>query len=603
MARDATPQQIADYLTTGYYADQPEGQNTQYFFSPVDGDPIRVDLSGLSAGGKKLARWAMDAWECAVDVNFKEVSRGAELTFDDDRSGANVAVEFGRDGVITSAHINISEGWVEEYGSTIDSYAFRTYLHEIGHVLGMGHPGDYNSSADFSRHAEFSNDSWQMSVMSYFGQDENPHLDATRAVNVGLMEADLLAVRGIYGESRKNPTEGDTVWGVNSNMDNYLGEMFRAMEPRDTTVFRNYAFTLLIEDAGGHDKVDFSYDGRAQTVNLASGSIFDVMGQTDNILIAKGTVIEDYASGNGSDVIRGNGADNAIWANGGEDRLVGRAGDDILRGGKGADTLIGGSGRDRLYGDEFNDLLKGGGAGDWLYGGIGNDTLLGQAGHDRMRGGDAHDKIVGGGGRDKLWGQNGSDTLKGGGGNDRLFGGTGADTLRGGGGRDLLKGGDQVDLLIGGGGKDRLYGGIAGDELRGGGRGDLLDGGANGDVLYGDRGFDRLFGGDGHDQLFGGSGRDRLDGGSGNDKLTGGSGADVFIYNGGSDRITDFEAGNDRIEFDTAAIGYGDLTFDDLTGRARATDEGLVFRFDTGVRLVLEGQSEIASLANDLAIV
>lgn len=435
MANKGTARQIAEYLTTGYYD---EHDATPYFFSPDDNDPITVNLGGLTAGGKQLARWAMDAWEGVADVDFQEVRSKAELTFDDNRPGANAVTEFSQNGVISSAHINISKNWIDTYGTTLDSYSFRTYLHEIGHVLGMGHAGDYNTSADFGSDAVFSNDSWQMSLMSYFGQDENPNVRATRAVNVTPMAADLLAVRSIYGESESNPTQGDTVWGVDSNLDNYLGEMFRAMEPRDSDVFRNYAFTLYIEDKGGHDRIDFSYDNREQTIRLASGSVSDAMGQKGNILIAKGTVIEDYVSGNGADVIIGNRADNQIWGGGNDDRLVGRAGSDVLHGGNGQDRLIGNRGDDSLYGENFNDLLRGGGGHDMLDGGKGNDRLLGNRGNDELVGGDARDKLFGGSGNDDLQGGDGADLLKGGAGDDRLEGGAGNDVLRGDRGNDTF---------------------------------------------------------------------------------------------------------------------------------------------------------------------
>ena len=600
LPKQGTAQQIADYLTHGYYH---EDGDTPYFFSPRDGNPITVDLSGLTADGKQLARWAMDAWEGVVNVDFEEVSSSAELTFDDNRSGANTAVQYNEKGVISSAHINVSKDWIDEYGSALDSYSFRTYLHEIGHVLGMGHAGDYNTSADFDRDAVFTNDSWQLSIMSYFGQDENPNIKATRAVNVTPMEADLLAVRSIYGESEKNPTDGDTVWGVNSNLDNYLGEMFRAMEPRDEALFRNYAFTLYLEDKGGHDLVDFSYDSRDQTIRLAPGSVSHAMGQTGNILIAKGTVIEDYASANGADVIIGNSADNQIWANGNDDRLAGRRGNDMLDGGKGADKLFGGSGNDSLYGQEFNDLLKGGSGADLLFGGTGNDRLVGNNGNDTLEGGDAHDKLFGGKGDDELDGGDGADMLKGASGNDNLFGGGGNDVLRGGSGRDVLEGGDQADRLFGGGGDDVLMGGLAGDLLDGGRGHDILDGGENGDKLFGRGGSDVLLGGVGYDTLNGGAGRDWLEGGTENDVLTGGRGRDTFVFSGGSDRITDFQSGIDTIEIDAAALGLSGASLADVLDLAREIDGGLRFNFDVGLRLTLDGVDRIEAVANDLVIV
>ncbi|MEM8637986.1 MAG: hypothetical protein AAGG51_04080 [Cyanobacteria bacterium P01_G01_bin.54] len=43
--------------------------------------------------------------------------------------------------------------------------------------------------------------------------------------------------------------------------------------------------------------------------------------------------------------------------------------------------------------------------------------------------------------------------------------------------------------------------------------------------------------------------------GSGNDTLTGGSGADVFVLGSGSNTITDFLSGTDKIVIDTSDFG------------------------------------------------
>ena len=82
------------------------------------------------------------------------------------------------------------------------------------------------------------------------------------------------------------------------------------------------------------------------------------------------------------------------------------------------------------------------------------------------------------------------------------------------------------------------------------------------DALNGFGGADRLFGGTGNDLLNGGAGADRMDGGRGRDGFTGGAGRDVFVFNlgDGTDRITDFAEGVDRINI-AAAASLSDLQF------------------------------------------
>ena len=46
----------------------------------------------------------------------------------------------------------------------------------IGHAIGLVHAGEYNGSAHFGVDNLYGNDSWQMSIMSYFDQAENTYV-------------------------------------------------------------------------------------------------------------------------------------------------------------------------------------------------------------------------------------------------------------------------------------------------------------------------------------------------------------------------------------------------------------------------------------------
>lgn len=117
-----------------------------------------------------------------------------------------------------------------------------------------------------------------------------------------------------------------------------------------------------------------------------------------------------------------------------------------------------------------------------------------------------------------------------------------------------IRGNDNDNVLAGTGSADRIRGDKGDDTLRGG------------------AGNDQLEGDDGNDQLLGGTGRDTVDGGKGDDLLTGGVGNDVFRFgnNEGSDTITDFADGFDRIKLSAPGIAnFGDLTITaDLDGNA-----------------------------------
>jgi Ca2+-binding RTX toxin-like protein len=72
-------------------------------------------------------------------------------------------------------------------------------------------------------------------------------------------------------------------------------------------------------------------------------------------------------------------------------------------------------------------------------------------------------------------------------------------------------------------------------------------------------------GGAGHDVLIGNDEANRLEGGAGDDRLTGGAGADHFVFGPGWDHdiVSEFEPGQDLLDFRPAGLGPADLTVDD----------------------------------------
>ncbi|WP_135075376.1 FecR domain-containing protein [Terasakiella sp. SH-1] len=80
----------------------------------------------------------------------------------------------------------------------------------------------------------------------------------------------------------------------------------------------------------------------------------------------------------------------------------------------------------------------------------------------------------------------------------------------------------------------------------------------------------------GNDILSGGLGNDTLVGGYGNDILTGGDGADTFAFDvsSGSDVITDFTTGTDKISIDMASfsLSAGTIQFEQISGTYDGTN-------------------------------
>ena len=400
------------------------------------------------------------------------------------------------------------------------------------------------------------------------GTDERDRIfgDANDNVILGGAERDKLA--GAAGD--------DTLFGGDD------GDILRGDEGADT-----------LDGGAGQDRADYTTSDEGVQITLGrSASGGDAEG---DVLIS----IEDIIGSDHRDRIIGDENDNVISGGaerdklagaGGDDRLFGGDGGDILRGDEGADILDGGAGQDRAdytTSDEGVSITLGRSAsggdaeGDVL---ISIEDIIGSAHRDRIIGDENDNVISGGAERDKLAGA---------GGDDRLFGGDGGDILRGDEGADQLDGGAGIDvadyttsdagvsITLG---RSASGGDAEGDVLTnienvtGSAHRDRIIGDENDNLISGGAERDKLAGADGDDRLFGGDGGDILRGDRGADQLTGGTGRDSFVFTkgGGADLVTDFEAGNDRL--DVRAFDFDD--FDAIEGSVRQNGTDVVIELD-----------------------
>ena len=631
-----TLQTMADYLRVGFWTDR--GQTSHQFnlgssgnwansgtlyynvagFSSnlsTDYGTEGSDSNGLTAARQTMVREALKLYSAVLGINFVETTSTdtnvVDFFFKDNVAGTAYEAERTDSGTGGNVHytvINVDVNWYSGLSNIggVNAYTFQTFIHEIAHGLGLGHQGLYNAgsgSPTYANSATFINDSWQQTMMSYWGQTENTeYSDDSYAQLVTPMAVDWIALNAIYsgqGYGTANAFTGNTVYGVGTNISTATSVAFANLASYAST----NAFTIV--DGSGIDTIDFSNYNANQIIDLYISTasqthawLSSVGGLTKNMTIAVGVVIENATTGGGNDTIWGNTASNILTANGGNDYVYdGYGGNDTEYGGSGDDTLQAYGGNAYQDGGTGNDFLYSGTANDVGYGGDGNDYISSSDGNDYLAGNAGTDTLYGGGGDDTVWGYdnsgiNNADLLYAGDGNDWVYVGTGAETADGGLGTDAviltssnsynfnmatgvtnqtgevftgfeivyMTSGD--DTVVGGTGNTTIYGGTGNDSLSGG------EGGGGVDYLYGGTGDDTMDGGGYVDNAYGGDGNDLFTaiGGWYVDNVDGGNGIDTLDLSGNTSDSFNVDLGAGTYSYINLGGSYTVTTVENVVG-------------------------------------
>ncbi|MGF2038556.1 MAG: bluetail domain-containing putative surface protein [Nostoc sp. CmiVER01] len=363
----------------------------------------------------------------------------------------------------------------------------------------------------------------------------------------------------------------------------------------------------------------FGFGNNGQLIEQDTNLNLDVA--TRNSLLSIGTSSYDY----GQYFYRGN------------DSILGSAEDDSFDGSKGNDTINGGAGIDVLSFQKFSEGvivnlstgqaitsfgtsvisnvedIEGSAFGDILTGNSGNNQTQGFGGADRINGGAGFDTAVYFDATSAVGVDLSSGVVIGGSGNDtlvsieRVLGSRFSDVLIGSNANESFLGGFGDDSIDGGGGIDTVEYGFVGSRVIVNLASGFAIGGAGTDSIFnvenvkGSIFDDILFGNSGANVLNGDNGNDGLNGGAGADTLTGGQGADLFAFQfgqslvSGSDRITDFTIGTDKIGLlstDTAAV-ITPSTFTRAADKTATTLQNLVNQVFTDANGAVAGNQAL----------
>ncbi len=317
-------------------------------------------------------------------------------------------------------------------------------------------------------------------------------------------------------------------------------------------IYGNAGTNFLIGDGGADRLVGFggddSYgvDDPADIVVEGANGGYDTVYASTSYRLAEDMSVEVLATGNFAAT-----AAIDLRGNDGPQTIFGNVGANFLIGGGGADRLVGFSGDDNYGVDQMGDIVveRAGEGYDTVYA-SGSYALAAGVSVEVLSAGDFARtdalQLLGNEFGQLLYGNAGANVLVGGGGADTLFGLSGDDSY----GVDQAA---DVVMEAAGEGYDSVY---ASTDYR-------LSDAAAVEVLSASDwwGSDplALTGNRLGNAVFGNAGANTLDGGSGVDALTGFAGADRFLFSTAPgddnvDRVTDFEAGTDKVVLDGAVF-------------------------------------------------
>lgn len=255
-------------------------------------------FAAMNSAQQAAVRQALAAWSAVANVTFTEIAdpTAAAVAFGTNRQyGQSAAYAYYPSTASQGGQVFLANDSSTNTDPTTGSYGYMTIIHEIGHALGLKHPGNYNAGSSEGTEGPYlssAQDNYAYSIMSYNDSDALPS-----GVNLtGPSLYDIAAIQYLYG----------------ANM---------SAAPGDTSYTLNTGSFITLWDPNGHNSLNGSAQTAALSLDLRDGQ-FSSAGSTTFLALAYGTKMQQAIGGSGNDSFTVNSLGDVLDGGAGTDTVV-----------------------------------------------------------------------------------------------------------------------------------------------------------------------------------------------------------------------------------------------------------------------------------------
>jgi hypothetical protein len=306
-------------------------------------EPFASSHYGLDTTQMAAASKALQAWTDVANIQFQKIDE-TSATVGDIRFAWTSAAQPGLWGwtyAPTAGAPSSGDIWISTAGTgatdtvwSVGSYNYQALMHEIGHALGLKHPGDHSNSdtgpylSDSDTTAYLDNQLY--TLMSYIAPPNNQFRDVIYNSN-GVYQYTTYPVIRPETPMVLDVAVMQYLYGANTTY--HAGDDVYTFDPAKP-------FFKTLWDAGGNDTISVSNFSQGCTIDLTPGHYSSITILPDPLPAGfSGGTPPTYDGSNNLGIAYGAIIENAIGG-AGNDTLIGNAVNNTLTGGSGTDTAV-----------------------------------------------------------------------------------------------------------------------------------------------------------------------------------------------------------------------------------------------------------------------